>query len=96
VAEVFLRKGGHDLIMGLPDLTDEVRQAMNSIMGWDSNVPRAKPAAERAAGRPKPLSKAALRRRLREAEAQASALRVQLAQLDEAAGTHGLAESSER
>lgn len=42
VAEVFLRKGGHDLIMGLPDLTDEVRQAMNSIMGWDSKVPRAK------------------------------------------------------
>ena len=55
-----------------------------------------KPAAERAAGRPKPQSKAALRRRLREAEAQASALRVQLAELDEAAGTHGLAESSER
>jgi len=45
--------------------------------------PSEKPAAGRAPARPKPPSKAALRRRLREAEAQASALRIQLAQLDE-------------
>ena len=48
---------------------------------------REKPAAGRAPTGPKPPSKAALRRRLREAEAQANALRVQLAQLDEVAGT---------
>ncbi|MFZ0190672.1 MAG: hypothetical protein WAL72_27450 [Streptosporangiaceae bacterium] len=48
---------------------------------------REKPAAGRAPTEPKPPSKAALRRRLREAEAQANALRVQLAQLDEVAGT---------
>lgn len=41
-----------------------------------------KPAAGRAPKGPKPPSKAALRRRLREAEAQASALRIQLAQLE--------------
>jgi hypothetical protein len=38
---------------------------------------------------PKPPSKAALRRRLREAEAQAEALRIQLAQLDEEAERAG-------
>jgi hypothetical protein len=44
--------------------------------------------------RPKPPSKAGLRRRLREAEAQANALRVQLAQLDEVAGTRRPGESA--
>jgi len=48
---------------------------------------REKPAAGRAPTEPKPPSKAALRRRLREAEAKTNALRVQLAQIDEVAGT---------
>jgi hypothetical protein len=44
-----------------------------------------KPVAGRVPTRPKPPSKAALRRRLSEAEAQVKALRIQLAQLDEGA-----------
>jgi hypothetical protein len=49
-----------------------------------------KPVAGRATAMgPKPPSKAALRRRLRETEAQAEALRIQLAQLDEGAERAG-------
>ena len=55
---------------------------------------REKQGAGRAPTGPKPPSKAGLRRRLREAEAQANALRVQLAQLDEVAGTRRPGESA--
>ena len=55
-----------------------------------------KPAAGRAPTRSKPPSKAALRRRLREAEAQANALRIQLAQLDKGAEFAGSGQSQGR
>jgi hypothetical protein len=67
----------------------EIRGVISAVrIGPVPEVERSeKPAAARAPTGPKPPSKAALRRRLREAEAQANALRIQLAQSDEAAGT---------
>lgn len=68
----------------------EIRGVISAVgIGSVPEVERSEePAAGQAATRPKPPSKAALRR-LREAEAQARALRIQLAQLAELAGTHG-------
>lgn len=66
----------------------EIRGVINAVrIGPVPEVERGeKPAAGRAtAAGPRPPSKAALRRRLREAEAQVKALRIQLAQLDEGA-----------
>jgi hypothetical protein len=67
----------------------EIRGVINAVrIGSMPEVERrVKPVAGQAPTGPKTPSKAALRRRLREAEAQANALRVQLAQLDEATGT---------
>jgi hypothetical protein len=67
----------------------EIRGVISAVrIGPVPEVERSeKPAAGRTPTGPKPPSKAALRRRLREAEAQANALRIQLAQLDETAGT---------
>jgi hypothetical protein len=67
----------------------EIRGVISAVrIGPVPSVERSeKPAAPRAPAGRKPPSKAALRRRLREAEAQANALCIQLAQLDEAAGT---------
>ena len=63
-------------------------------------LPEVERSEKAAAGRvpigPKPPSKAALRRRLREAEAQAEALRIQLAQLDEGAERAGPGQHPER
>jgi hypothetical protein len=69
----------------------EIRGVISAVrIGPVPEVKRSeRPAAGRAPARPKPPSKAALRRRLREAEAQATVLRIQLAQLNEMAGTHG-------
>jgi hypothetical protein len=67
----------------------EIRGVISAVqVGLMSEVEHGeKPASLRAAAaRPKPPSKAALRRRLREAEAQVKSLRVQLALLDEPAG----------
>ena len=67
----------------------EIRGVISAVrIGPVPEVERGeKPGAGRAtATGPKPPSKAALRRRLGEAEAQVKALRIQLAQLDEVAG----------
>ena len=71
----------------------EIRGVISAVrIGPVPEVERGeKPAAGRAiATGPKPPSRAAVRRRLREAEAQVKALRIQLAQLDEGADRAGL------
>ena len=66
----------------------EIRGVISAVrIGPAPEVERGeKPAAGRVPTGPKPTSKAALRRRLQEAEAQVKAQRIQLAQLDEGAG----------
>jgi hypothetical protein len=76
----------------------EIRGVISAVrIGPVPEVERGeKPGGRRATPtRPKPTSKAALRRRLREAEAQAKALRIQLAQLDEGAGHADLGQHAE-
>jgi hypothetical protein len=75
----------------------EIRGVISVVrIGPLSEVERGeKPAAGRVPTGPKPPSKAALRRRLREAEAQVNALRIQLAQLDEGAEHAGPGQHSE-
>jgi hypothetical protein len=65
----------------------EIRGVISAVrIGPVPEVERGeKPAPGRVPSGPKPRSKAALRRRLREAEVQVKALRIQLAQLDEGA-----------
>ena len=65
----------------------EIRGVISAVrIGPLTEVERGEePAAGRVPTRPKQPSKAALRRRLREVEAQVKALRIQLAQLDEGA-----------
>ena len=65
----------------------EIRGVISAVrIGPVPEVERGeKPATGGCTTGPKPPSKAALRRRLREAEAQVKALRIQLAQLDEGA-----------
>jgi hypothetical protein len=76
----------------------EIRGVISAVrIGPVPEVERSeKPAAGRASTGPKPPSKAALRRRLREAEAQANALRIQLAQIDEGAEATGPGQSQGR
>jgi hypothetical protein len=77
----------------------EIRGVISAVrVGPVAEVERAeKPAAGRATPTgPKAPSKAALRRRLQEAEAQAKALRIQLAQLNEGAKPANRSQRSER
>jgi hypothetical protein len=76
----------------------EIRAVISAVpIGPVREVERSeKPAAGRVPTRPKSPFKAALRRRLREAEARANALRIQLAELEEGAEFAGLGQSQRR